>query len=1444
MKTMKAAACMVQQPNLHLVTNRPPPSAFMTRMLPPAMLQTASLEIPPHAQQNLSATLKQAPAAVSTGSFLFRFGQSTSTVAGINESSFFERQQSLPISLSMNQPSSNQPFLSQSPPLQKVQTGIGVPQMGLDSGPSHPSVSRPVLQGLFSTTAHLTSTPLTAQKLQEEPSVSNIASPLMPTPVEKLFASNMLKDSHTSVDHDRKVVERSVTIPWSSTIGGMGSSEGRTGETSQIKTDVSKTEQINSEVPSNNLLSDHSDELFGHGFSRSTSTCTSSVVSFTSGFDFGFERTNFMVQQDGSSMLEKNDGTADDDRNDGTQFQYGNVDDNNGPEFKPVVSLPDLVELKTGEEDEEELFVHRAKLFRYDKEVAQWKDRGIGNIKILRNKTTNTYRVVMRREWVLKVCANHYITRDMDLKARCDSDCSWVWSTLADVADGKPKQEQLTVKFKYPAVAKQFKDVFDSCKEQLASTNVGDRCKSNVTQMPNGTAKQTIVETSVADEGRDCVPLSEKFLNAHESWNCSHCLVVNKPNVAKCAACGTPSPHTSCDSLMPKYSSSQTRSFQFQQALLKPPEIAETGNVSMGSFTEFTDDSISLLPSSQTRTGSNVGSVPPSRSRPIISQRTSNGNSPNVVAETSIISNSDITMIEGELTMVSDKEVIVKSPMPQSVAVLGSSLQDNLEVSGNCQINGENGFVENSQDDNVDKHVDKHESPVCIDESDFESNTSEAVQSEADEIIFLFERHPTAEQLEKANKFQLPSSFYLYEDRVTPPWCRNEEIDSDQDFIEVQFPSTNNEKTNNEKTNDSVRQSGIEDSQIDGLGNNLNLVGPETATAQTFLQLASSSTSGFSFLEPLSDETFTFQGTGRRLFALKETADDYPHDPEEEADVDFAPVVELRGPISLKTGEEGMSQVFSNRAKLYRFDKNTTQWKERGVGDIKLLKDQNKRRLRLVMRREQVLKVCANHYITEDMELAPHPSSDRSWIWFTPADFSEQIACAEKLAVRFRSTEIAEQFKMAFDRYKSQRFNDEGAGTDFDNSDRDNSDADNTNGALVNNTMSARPIGHNDNGDTICDQDVMFVWERKPTADQRARALQFLLPPTFYLYEDQPSPEDNSDDGLHDGSTMMKGEGDYAASNGKSKERNSEISKTQSPQNIQSSDYKEGKNDEKACVAESKLLGSRGHAFLSFADLAAMSNSSVNADFPVHASSSPIFSGGGSLVFGDTTLAGNENDVVNNEDIYFKPICSLPESVDIKTGEEEEIVVFCERSKLFRLDRQSGSWKERGIGDMKLLWNSETCRGRVVMRREQVLKVCTNHYIIPEMELKANAGSDCSWVWVAPCGYSEEMPTTEQLAVRFKTPEQAKLFKEKFDQLKQGQLSLDMDVRKGRQFIGSLSETDHSTSGVISKTCDPEDSAALEDMIGDPAKVHTESPDRISFREGTDQEFDQNGNSE
>lgn len=55
-------------------------------------------------------------------------------------------------------------------------------------------------------------------------------------------------------------------------------------------------------------------------------------------------------------------------------------------------------------------FCRRAKLFRFDQdaEPPEWKERGTGDVKLLKHKTTGMVRVLMRRDKTLKVCANHY----------------------------------------------------------------------------------------------------------------------------------------------------------------------------------------------------------------------------------------------------------------------------------------------------------------------------------------------------------------------------------------------------------------------------------------------------------------------------------------------------------------------------------------------------------------------------------------------------------------------------------------------------------------------------------------------------------------------------------------------------------------------------------------------------------------------------------------------------------------------------------------------------------------------------------------------------------------------------------------------------------------------------------------------------------------------------
>ncbi|XP_029087628.1 E3 SUMO-protein ligase RanBP2-like isoform X5 [Monodon monoceros] len=97
-------------------------------------------------------------------------------------------------------------------------------------------------------------------------------------------------------------------------------------------------------------------------------------------------------------------------------------------------------------------------------------------MKILWHTMKNYYRVLMRRDQVLKVCANHVITKTMELKPLNVSNNALVW-TASDYADGEAKVEQLAVRFKTKEMADGFKKKFEECQQNLLKAQEGLRAK-------------------------------------------------------------------------------------------------------------------------------------------------------------------------------------------------------------------------------------------------------------------------------------------------------------------------------------------------------------------------------------------------------------------------------------------------------------------------------------------------------------------------------------------------------------------------------------------------------------------------------------------------------------------------------------------------------------------------------------------------------------------------------------------------------------------------------------------------------------------------------------------------------------------------------------------------------------------------------------------------------
>jgi len=116
--------------------------------------------------------------------------------------------------------------------------------------------------------------------------------------------------------------------------------------------------------------------------------------------------------------------------------------------------------------------------------------------------------------------------------------------------------------------------------------------------------------------------------------------------------------------------------------------------------------------------------------------------------------------------------------------------------------------------------------------------------------------------------------------------------------------------------------------------------------------------------------------------------------------------------------EEGEEELFRMRAKLYRWAKETNEWKERGLGDIKILRHEENGRVRILMRRDQTFKICCNHYLDPMMELSDHNGNEKAWLWTAFNDLSDDgmdLTVKEELfAIRFKTAERAQEFQERF----------------------------------------------------------------------------------------------------------------------------------------------------------------------------------------------------------------------------------------------------------------------------------------------------------------------------------------------------------------------------------------------------------------------------------------------
>ena len=134
--------------------------------------------------------------------------------------------------------------------------------------------------------------------------------------------------------------------------------------------------------------------------------------------------------------------------------------------------------------------------------------------------------------------------------------------------------------------------------------------------------------------------------------------------------------------------------------------------------------------------------------------------------------------------------------------------------------------------------------------------------------------------------------------------------------------------------------------------------------------------------------------------------------PEEEVKINPSDKCTL-AQVKILTGEEDEDLIFKIRAKLYRF--RDGEWKERGTGDLKLLRHKKDKKIRCILRQDKTLKIVANFIISDKplCELKPHQGSEKMFM-FIAYDCSEEPVM-EKFVIKLGNAEKAKNFKKNFE---------------------------------------------------------------------------------------------------------------------------------------------------------------------------------------------------------------------------------------------------------------------------------------------------------------------------------------------------------------------------------------------------------------------------------------------
>ncbi|CAI5445938.1 unnamed protein product [Caenorhabditis angaria] len=624
-------------------------------------------------------------------------------------------------------------------------------------------------------------------------------------------------------------------------------------------------------------------------------------------------------------------------------------------DFKPVIPLPELVDVKTGEEEESVVFNNRAKLYIYANETSEWKERGTGELKVLLNKESKKYRVVMRRDQVLKVCANFPIIGSMTIQKMASNDKAYTWF-CEDFAEDKPEHVKLSARFASVEIALEFKNLFEKAVNEHKSTP--QKAKTIDSEIKAAVVKKEEVKEEPKDvvipSNKENVGFGDKFKPAAGSWECTECYVRNNAGTDICSCCGSGKDGKPADkaatifskpSILQQPAGPPKFSFGMSAAAAAKEPLAQSQSPQFGGALNGSANNTAMFGGAGTPKASLFGGGTGSTTSASTTPSFSFGKStPAEAAPASSTTNSTPKFS----FMKAAEQASTNSPSTGGSSLFGNSVKP-------------------------------------AEAAKTTPSFSFGKQAEAPKEAVSFSFGKQAEAPKETPKFSFgkqpePVSFVKASNSAESPSTASATTTSTPKSIFGAFASGESFSSFAAKQNSNIFE------------------GETAKKAQEEFKSQKKSTAPTVNAEENDEEN--------------ENDDTVAN--EEEPDVEFTPVIPLPDLIEVKTGEEGEEILFKARSKLYKFYKDLGENKERGVGDCKILYNKDTNTYRFVMRREQVHKICANFRIEQGIQLSSKGGMPNV-LTFVCNDFSEDDNGEMSVFIlKFKEEKIANEFKKVF----------------------------------------------------------------------------------------------------------------------------------------------------------------------------------------------------------------------------------------------------------------------------------------------------------------------------------------------------------------------------------------------------------------------------------------------